>query len=311
MVLFYASDLFLEHRTGNVHPERAERLSHAVAQLRQSQILDRCELAKWSPLDAVMLESVHSREHVARIREFAERGGGRIEADTVLSPRSYEVAASAAGAAVAAVDAVLKQPGSRAFCLVRPPGHHATRDQAMGFCLFNNVALAAQHAIAQHSVDRILIVDWDVHHGNGTQDIFYSDPRVMFFSIHRYPFYPGTGAATETGEGPGLGFTRNEPIAFGTGREVYRARFEKALADSAQKIRPQLILISAGFDAHAQDPIGSLGLEVDDFSTMTRAVLEVAQEFAQGRVVSLLEGGYNIPILADCIAAHVLKLLEH
>jgi acetoin utilization deacetylase AcuC-like enzyme len=247
---------------------------------------------------------------VENVRALAERGGGRIEADTTMSRRSYDVAASAAGAAVAAVDAVLERPRRRAVCLVRPPGHHATREGPMGFCLFNNVALAAQRAITQHKLDRILIVDWDVHHGNGTQDIFYTDPRVMFFSIHRYPFYPGTGAADEIGAGPGLGFTRNEPITFGTPRDVFRARFETALAESATKIRPQLVLISAGFDAHAQDPIGSLGLEIEDFVIMTQSVIDVANTQADGHVVSVLEGGYNVPILAECIAAHLLKLLE-
>jgi acetoin utilization deacetylase AcuC-like enzyme len=310
MVLLYTTDLFLEHHTGRGHPERPERLSHAIDHLRRTQLIERCELGHWSPVNEKTLELVHDRNMVQSIRALAERGGGRIDADTVISPRSYEVAASAAGAAVAAVDAVLEEPGRRAFCMIRPPGHHATANQSMGFCLFNHVALAAQRAITQHQLDRILIVDWDVHHGNGTQDIFYSDPRVMFFSMHRYPFYPGTGAANETGTGPGLGFTRNEPVAFGTRRDDYRGRFERALADSASKIRPQLVLISAGFDAHAEDPIGSLGLQIDDFVSMTQSVIDVANANCAGRIVSLLEGGYNVPILATCIESHLLKLLE-
>jgi acetoin utilization deacetylase AcuC-like enzyme len=310
MVLLYASDLFLEHHTGRGHPERAERLSVALDHLRRTKLMERCEHGQWSPLDEKMLEAVHDSGLVKQIRQLAEHGGGRIDADTVASPRSYEVATSAAGAAAAAVDAVLKQPGRRAFCLIRPPGHHATATKAMGFCLFNNIALAAQHAITQHKLDRILIVDWDVHHGNGTQDLFYSDPRVMFFSIHRYPFYPGTGAESETGAGPGLGFNRNEPITFGTPRAEYRDRFERALAESANKIRPQLVLISAGFDAHADDPIGSLGLQIDDFVSMTQSVIDVADANCDGRIVSMLEGGYNVTILAACIEAHLLKLLE-
>jgi acetoin utilization deacetylase AcuC-like enzyme len=180
----------------------------------------------------------------------------------------------------------------------------------MGFCLFNNIALATQRAMAHHHLDRILIVDWDVHHGNGTQDIFYSDPRVMFFSIHRYPFYPGTGAANETGTGQGLGTTRNEPVAFGTPRTEYRARFDRALGECADKIRPQLVLISAGFDAHAEDPIGSLGLMVEDFVTMTRSVIDVANTHCAGRIVSVLEGGYNLTVLAESVAAHLQQLLE-
>jgi acetoin utilization deacetylase AcuC-like enzyme len=310
MVLLYSSKLFLQHHTGGGHPERPERLSHAIEHLEATRLPDRCERGEWTPLDLNSLAAVHTREHAEKVHAFAEHGGGRIETDTTVSPRSFEVAASAAGAAVAATDAVLGGPNRRALCLVRPPGLHATRDQAMGFCLFNNIALAAQRAIAQQKLERILIVDWDVHHGNGTQDIFYSDPRVMFFSIHRYPFYPGTGAASETGAGPGLGFTRNEPVAFGTSRDVYRARFEKALTESAEKIRPQLVLISAGFDAHAEDPIGSLGLEIEDFGRMTDSVIDVAKSYCGGKIVSVLEGGYNVPILARCIAAHLEKLID-
>lgn len=310
MVLLYASDLFLEHITGGGHPERPERLSHALKYLETTKLLDRCRRGKWSALREEQLARVHTLQHVEKIKAFAEHGGGRIEADTVVCPRSFEVAASAAGAAVAATDAVLAGHSTRALCLIRPPGHHATRDKPMGFCLFNHIALAAEHAQAYHKLERILIVDWDVHHGNGTQDIFYSDPHVMFFSIHRYPFYPGSGAADETGMGPGLGFTRNEPIAFGTSREVYRARFEKALTESAAKIRPQLVLISAGFDAHAEDPIGSLGLEIEDFATLTQSVIDVAKTHCAGRIVSLLEGGYNVPIFAKCIEAHLKVLID-
>jgi acetoin utilization deacetylase AcuC-like enzyme len=310
MVLLYSSELFLEHQTGRGHPERPERLSHAFEHLASTKLPDRCERGQWTPLDLDSLAVVHTREHAEKIQAFAEHGGGRIDADTAVSPRSYEVAASAGGAAVAATDAVLNGPDRRALCLVRPPGHHATRDRAMGFCLFNNIALAAQRAITRHKLDRVLIVDWDVHHGNGTQDIFYSDPHVMFFSIHRYPFYPGTGAASESGAGPGLGFTRNEPVALGTPRDEYRARFEKALTESAEKIRPQLVLISAGFDAHVEDPIGSLGLEIEDFEQMTQSVIDVAKSYCEGKIVSVLEGGYNVPVLARCIAAHLEKLLD-
>lgn len=251
---------------------------------------------------------MHSPEQVEMVRALSEHGGGRIEVDTPVSRKSYEVAASAAGSAVAAVDAVMTGPVARAFCLIRPPGHHATQRTSMGFCLFNNIALAANRALVHHGLERILIVDWDVHHGNGTQDIFYDDPRVMFFSIHRYPFYPGTGAAIETGTGAGLGFTRNEPIAFGTSRDAYFDRFDKALAESAAKIQPQLVLISAGFDAHRDDPVGSLGLEVEDFSRLTKSVVDVSLASCNGRVVSLLEGGYNIPVLARCIETHLHAL---
>jgi acetoin utilization deacetylase AcuC-like enzyme len=181
----------------------------------------------------------------------------------------------------------------------------------MGFCLFNNVALAAAHAKRQHKLTRVLLIDWDVHHGNGTQDIFYEDPEVMFYSIHRYGqgFYPGTGAAEETGKGKGLGYTLNVPVKFGTPRKEYHDLFTKALEKAAAKIKPELMLLSAGFDAHAKDPIGSLGLETEDFTTLTRRVLEVAKAHARGRLVSCLEGGYNVEALAEGVQVHLEELL--
>jgi acetoin utilization deacetylase AcuC-like enzyme len=204
---------------------------------------------------------------------------------------------------------VLAGEDRTALCLVRPPGHHALADYAMGFCLFNNVAIAARVAIDEHDLERVLVVDWDVHHGNGTQDTFYADGRVGYFSAHRWPFYPGSGAADETGIGAGLGATRNLPLEFGTPRATYRDRFRRELEDFAARIRPQLVLVSAGFDAHRDDPIGSLGLEVEDFAELTQMVLDVASVHAGGRVVSLLEGGYNPPILAECVAAHLGRLI--
>ena len=197
-----------------------------------------------------------------------------------------------------------------ALCLVRPPGHHALADRAMGFCLLGNVAVAAHMAIDQFQVDRVLVVDWDVHHGNGTQDLFYEDPRVGVFSIHRAPFWPGTGAADETGHGDGLGATLNLPTTFGTPRREYLKRFTDELTTFAARMKPQLVLISAGFDSHAADPIGSLGLETEDFAELTQTVRAVADDHAAGRVVSVLEGGYNPPVLAECVAVHLEGLLR-
>jgi len=229
-----------------------------------------------------------------------------------VSPASFQVALAAAGACVAAVDAVVKGPDRTALCLVRPPGHHATPTRSMGFCLFNNIALAAHHAKTAHHLTRVLVVDWDVHHGNGTQDIFYEEPQVMFFSIHRYGngFYPGTGAESETGRGNGLGYTLNAPVRYGTPRKDYHARFKKALEKAADKIKPELVLVSAGFDAHRLDPIGSLGLEVEDFATLTQQVLAVAKAHAGGRLVSCLEGGYHLEALAESVQAHLEELLS-
>jgi acetoin utilization deacetylase AcuC-like enzyme len=216
----------------------------------------------------------------------------------------------AAGAACDAVDRVLSGEDRTALCIVRPPGHHALPERAMGFCLFNSIAIAARCAVDKHNLDRVLIVDWDVHHGNGTQDIFYADGRVGFFSIHRWPFYPGTGASDETGTGTGLGMTRNVPVPFGTSRDAYRDAFRDGLEEIAARIKPQLVLVSAGFDAHREDPIGSLGLEVEDFGVLTKDVLDVASVHSGGRVVSLLEGGYNVERLAESVALHLEGLLD-
>jgi acetoin utilization deacetylase AcuC-like enzyme len=252
---------------------------------------------------------VHGADYVDSVERFAEKGGGRIEADTVVSRRSFEVASKAAGAALGAVDAVLTGTHRYAVCLTRPPGHHALPASAMGFCLFNNVAIAAEHARRQHHIERVLIVDWDVHHGNGTQDTFYESSDVCFFSAHRYPFYPGTGAADETGTAAGLGATFNLPVNFGTPRKDYLAQFEAVLTHAASRSCPELVLISAGFDAHRADPIGSLGLETEDFEPLTKLVQQVADHYCQGRLVSLLEGGYNVDALAESVACHLKVLM--
>jgi acetoin utilization deacetylase AcuC-like enzyme len=310
MTLLCTDPLFLEHDTGR-HPETAGRLRAITTRLETTGLITRCRPATWEPLSPEAVRQLHSARQVQQVEQLAEHGGGRLDPDTVVSPASFRVALSAAGACVAAVDAVLKGSEANALCLVRPPGHHATPVRSMGFCLFNNAALAAHHAKTAHAVNRLLIVDWDVHHGNGTQDVFWEDPQVLFFSIHRYGmgFYPGTGAADESGRGKGLGFTRNVPIRHGTSRKDYRAVFEHALAQVAERIKPELVLLSAGFDAHARDPIGSLGLEVEDFAWLTQQVIDVARTHAKGRLVSCLEGGYNLDALAESVQAHLEGLL--
>ena len=292
MTLLYYDPLFLQHETGK-HPENADRIITAARRLNLLAMHFGCARPSWEPLAAEELACIHDPLYIESVRTAAEQGGGMLDPDTVVSTRSYDVARSAAGAACNAVDNVLTSKAQRAFCLVRPPGHHATQNRAMGFCLFNNVALAARRSIQQHGLEHVLIVDWDVHHGNGTQEIFWEDPRVGYFSIHRHPFYPGTGMADETGAGAGLGTKLNVPIEFGTSRTDYLQKFHQGLETLAARIRPQLILISAGFDAHRLDPIGSLGLESEDFVPMTQAVLEIAEAHANGRIVSMLEGGYG------------------
>jgi acetoin utilization deacetylase AcuC-like enzyme len=310
MTILYTDLIFLEHYTG-AHPENADRLRSIMARLEKSGLMAQCARGGFEPLTEETVAHIHSRGMIARAKETAAHGGGFLDADTVVSRQSFIAALEAAGACVAAVDAVVRNRDHTALCLVRPPGHHATPDRSMGFCLFNNIALAAHHARSAHGLDRILIVDWDVHHGNGTQDIFYEDPNVFFYSIHRYGdgFYPGTGAPDETGSGEGLGTTLNVPVRYGTTRADYRAEFRSALEKAADLIRPQLVFISAGFDAHVNDPIGSLDLETEDFVELTKNVLEVAKTHSGGRVVSSLEGGYNLDALADSVQVHLQELL--
>ena len=310
MTLLSTDPLFLEHDTGR-HVETADRLRSITGRLDRAGLVKQCTAATYKPLTEEAVLKLHAAKQVQSVKQLAAHGGGHIDSDTAVSPKSFAVALAAAGACAAAVDAVLAGTDHTALCLVRPPGHHATGVRSMGFCLFNNIALAARHAKDAHKLTRILVVDWDVHHGNGTQDIFYEDPEVFFFSIHRYGhgFYPGTGAKDETGRGKGLGYTFNEPVRFGTPVKEYHGRFAAALEKAADKIKPELVLVSAGFDAHRNDPIGSLGLEVEDFVTLTRQVHEVAKAHAGGRMVSCLEGGYNLEALAESVQAHLEQVL--
>ncbi len=313
MTLLFTDELFLKHDTGRGHPERPDRLRSITARLDKAGLIKKCTAGTYKPVSEETVRQLHSARMVHVAQQLAEHGGGHIDADTPVCPESFQVALAAAGTGIAAVDAVLAGKEPNALCLVRPPGHHATPTRSMGFCLFNNIAIAAHHARLAHKLTRILIVDWDVHHGNGTQDIFYETPEVMFFSIHRYGhgFYPGTGAATDTGKGQGLGYTLNTPIAYGTQRQDYKAAFRRDLEKAAGKIKPELVLLSAGFDAHARDPIGSLGLEVEDFTEMTRDALDVARTHARGRLVSCLEGGYNLDALAESVQTHLEELLAY
>lgn len=308
-VVLYTDPRFEDHETG-AHPERPARLASIRRRLAETGMIEQCTPGALRTATREELLRMHPGSYIDRVHRFAESGGGRLDPDTVVSPASYDVACLAAGTVCSAVDAVLNDESRAALCLVRPPGHHALPERAMGFCLFNNVALAAAHARATHGLERILIVDWDVHHGNGTQEMFYEDAGVYFFSAHRYPFYPGTGAADETGAGAGLGTTRNLPLAFGISRREYKERFQRELEDFAARCGPQLVLISAGFDAHVRDPIGSLGLETEDFAELTDMVLQIASGYCEGRVVSLLEGGYHLEALAESVEVHLRTLLE-
>jgi acetoin utilization deacetylase AcuC-like enzyme len=295
----------IDHRVPAHHPERPERLETILRQLQREGYDKTCASLPAREATIEELGRVHTPDYLADVVNLDEAGGGMLDPDTWLLPGSRLAARLAAGAAVEAVSHVLAQPNRRAMCLVRPPGHHARPSAGMGFCVYANVAAAAADALARFELSRVLIVDFDVHHGNGTQEIFYDSGRVGFLSIHRYPFYPGTGAKDETGTGQGLGWTSNIPVRYGTPSADYRAAFRAGLEHLADRIRPELVIISAGFDAHAEDPVGDLGLEVEDFETLTREIVSVAETHASGRIVSVLEGGYNVPILAGCVVAHL------
>ncbi|MGW8258434.1 MAG: histone deacetylase family protein, partial [Thermoguttaceae bacterium] len=284
MTLLYHEPCFLNHETGH-HPECAARIRNIPQHLREAGLLEQCKRPEFKPVSRQRLARVHSPDYIEEIYAYAKSGGGHIEADTIVSPSSYEVAMLAAGSVCDAVERIVRGEDTQAVCLVRPPGHHAMINHAMGFCIFNNIAVAARVAVDILELNRVLIVDWDVHHGNGTQATFWEDPNVGFLSIHRWPFYPGSGAEDETGGGPGLGATKNLPINFGASRENYLNRFCESLEQFAAKIKPELVLISAGFDAHCQDPVGNLGLETEDFIAMTNAVLDATDAYASGRVV--------------------------
>jgi acetoin utilization deacetylase AcuC-like enzyme len=306
MKLFY-HPAFLQHHTG-YHLETAARLRAILAALEAHGIPEG-QLTRPQPVDLDLLSEVHERRYIATIERIAESGGAMWDPDTVISPASYDAALLGVGAAVAAVDAAMS--GERvSFALVRPPGHHALRASAMGFCLFNNVAVAAQQAVRNHGLERVLIVDWDVHHGNGTQDYFYSRPDVLFFSTHQYPFYPGTGAVHETGSGEGRGYTVNVPLSAGMDDAGYTRVFTEVLAPVARRYKPQLVLISAGYDAHLADPLGGMALTTAGFSELTRIVRSLADEIPEckGRVATVLEGGYNIEALATSVLATIAAL---
>ena len=309
MTLLCFDEIFLKHNTGN-HPENFKRLVSTTEHLSKQQIVEHCDSQEWKSATADQIARVHDREYIGKISEYAESGGGRIESDTVVSAESYAAATKASGAVIHCVEQIVAGKDKNALCLVRPPGHHARPADPMGFCLFNHIAVGAKHATDAMQLDRVLVVDWDVHHGNGTQESFYENENIGFLSIHRWPFYPGSGTAEETGKGAGLGTTLNVPVGFGTSRKDYAAKFKKAVEEIATKMKPQLILLSAGFDAHHEDPVGSLGLETEDFVWMTKFIRDLADSACDGKIVSMLEGGYNIDVLPLCVEAHLRELLH-
>lgn len=299
------------HLAGRDHIERPERFDAVINSLAGAGLMDRLTHLEPRAASDDELALCHTREYLAAARLDVESGSPYLSTgDTDIGPESWGAAAHGAGAALNAVDAVMSGRARTAFCALRPPGHHATRSRGMGFCLFNNVAIATRYAQRKYGVERAVIVDWDVHHGNGTQDIFYSDPDVLYFSTHQWPLYPGTGRADETGEGKGKGATVNVPLPMGSGREEIMGAVRRALVPAADRLRPDLVLISAGFDSRAGDPLGRFTLSDEDFAELTAAVMEIAGRHAGGRIVSLLEGGYSLAGLGSAAAAHVSALMQ-
>ena len=305
MLRLYTHASCLQHDPGPDQPESPARLRAVLQALDQDRFaaVDRIEAPRATREQLLRAHTAQHVDHVLSV--LPEDGTVRLDEDTLMSPGSAEAAMRAAGAAVAAVDTVLGQ-GGRAFCAVRPPGHHATLDRAMGFCLFNNVAVAAAHAIAAHGLKRVAIADFDVHHGNGTQDIFIAEPKVLFLSSHQMPLYPETGREDERGAGNIV----NAPLSPGDGSYEFRELWEGVLLPRMHAFKPQLVLVSAGFDAHRNDPLADLRLGSEDYAWITSRLVAVAEAHAQGRLVSTLEGGYNLLALATSVAAHVGELIE-
>jgi acetoin utilization deacetylase AcuC-like enzyme len=286
---------YMEHVMDPGHPESPERLREIYQGIEEEEMKGRV-LGKVKPRPATReeLERVHSPAYIDLIASTAGKPSVRLDGDTSTCAKSYEIALLAAGGLLELIKVVMQGKLNNGFALVRPPGHHAERNRAMGFCLFNNIAIGAHYAIKNFSLQRILIVDWDVHHGNGTQNSFYEDPRVLYFSTHRYGFYPGTGAPTEVGRGQGEGYTINVPLSPGVGDAAYGIIFENVLKPIALEYQPQLILVSAGFDTHYKDPLGGMDVTERGYARMTQILMEIAEATTQGKLALTLEGGYNV-----------------
>jgi acetoin utilization deacetylase AcuC-like enzyme len=306
-----ADPLCREHDPGPGHPECPERFDAIVGALEDAGLWDSLVKIKARSATEAELRYCHTSDYVSIAKHYILEGAPDLTTgDTAVCERSWEAALRAAGSVFSAIDEVFAARVDNAFCLVRPPGHHASPARGMGFCVFNNLALGARYAQKIKGVSRVLIIDWDVHHGNGTQDIFYEDGSVLVFNAHQWPLYPGTGAADETGAGAGLGTNFNYPLPAGSGRKEFFELFDWKLRPAADAFRPELVLVSAGFDSRHGDPLGNLALTDEDFAGLTQRILAIARDHAGGRLVSALEGGYNLAGLASATVSHVRALMD-
>jgi acetoin utilization deacetylase AcuC-like enzyme len=294
--------VYLEHDTGQ-HPENAARLEAIMSRLDESGVKERLSLIAPRAATVEEIGLVHHEDYIAYVQAVVKGGGGWLDADTVASPGSYKAALYAAGGLIRATEVVMEEKGSSVYALVRPPGHHATATQAMGFCLFNNVAIAAKHAIKKYGLERVAIIDFDVHHGNGTQDTFYDDPQVLYISTHEFPLYPGTGGMEETGIRDAKGTTVNVPMPAGSGDEQYLDVFNQIVTPVLRRFRPQFILVSAGYDGHWSDRLAMMEISVTGFAWMSGILKDLADELCEGRLVFALEGGYPLTALAASVKA--------
>jgi acetoin utilization deacetylase AcuC-like enzyme len=306
--VFY-DPVMLRHEPASGHPENPKRLDAVLKTVRGLEGQGRLSVVAPRPATEDDILLVHTPQYLRLVRSEIATGLRSLSTgDTEISSGSFEAALAAAGTVVSAVDAVMTGRARHAFCAVRPPGHHASQGRGMGFCIFNNIAIGARYAARRYGVERILIADWDVHHGNGTQEVFWSDGSVLFFDTHQHPWYPGTGSPAETGEGKGRGRTINRPFPAGAGRTEILDAFRTGLVPAAERFRPELVMISAGFDSRLGDPLGKFTLTDADFSELTGVVAEIARQHARGRVVSVLEGGYSLDGLVRAVDAHVGRL---
>ncbi len=294
--------IYLKHDTGN-HPENAQRLEAIISHLEQTGLMPKLSLIKPRAATVEEISLVHGKQYISNIQEVAKDSGGWLDVDTVMSPGSYDAAVYAAGGLIRATEAVMDKEAGSAFALVRPPGHHATATQAQGFCLFNNIAIAAKYALNKYRLKRIAIIDFDVHHGNGTQEAFYDDPRVLYVSTHEFPLYPGTGRIEETGSEEGRGTKVNIPLPAGSGDAEYLEVFDQVIVPVVRRFSPQLILVSAGYDAHWSDSIAMMEVSVTGFAQMAGIIKGLADELCSGRLVFTLEGGYSLYALAASVKA--------